>query len=178
MMQKPASQICATHKELITAIVASQQLGQITPDAISQIEQYQNNGWAQLAHTLNSWLNGSEPDLARLDEEDQQIILGIQYALTEPEWLDSLHLEAQTEAAAAIAQMIFAATWGDFDALELLSSMREAAEDAGVEQSAAHAFVAMVEGARDLAQLQHDFPNADADLLAAVLNRLVLSEQE
>lgn len=176
-MQKPASQICATHIELIIAIAESQRAGQFSPAAQAQIEQYQKNGWVQLAHTLNAWMNGAEPDLARLDAEDQQIIQGIMYATEQPDWLDTLGDAAQTEAAESIAQMIFAATWGDFDALELLSSMREAAEDAGVNQSAAHAFVAMVEGERDLHQLQQKFPMAEPSLLNTVLHLLIEKEQ-
>ncbi|OYY55575.1 MAG: hypothetical protein B7Y53_03625 [Halothiobacillus sp. 28-55-5] len=175
-MQKPASQICATHIELITAVADSRRAGEILPAAQTQIEQYQHNGWVQLAHTLTAWMNGAEPDLARLDAEDQHIILGIDYATTQPDWLETLGDEAQTEAAESLAQMIFAATWGDFDALELLSSMREAAEDAGVNQSAAHAFVAMVEGARDIDQLHNKFPMAEQSLLNAVLNQLIEKE--
>ncbi len=175
-MQKPASQICATHIELITAVADSRRAGQFHPTAQTQIEQYQKNGWVQLAHTLTAWMNGAEPDLARLDAEDQQIIFGIDYATTQPDWLETLSDQAQTEAAESIAQMIFAATWGDFDALELLSSMREAAEDAGVNQSAAHAFVAMVEGERDIHQLHQMFPMAEQSLLNAVLHQLIEKE--
>jgi hypothetical protein len=177
-MQKPASQICATHIELITAVADSRRAGHLQPAAQSQIEQYQKNGWVQLAHTLTAWMNGAEPDLARLDTEDQHIIFGIDVATTQPDWLETLSDQAQTEAAESLAQMIFAATWGDFDALELLSSMREAAEDAGVNQSAAHAFVAMVEGERDINRLHAAFPHAEQGLLTAVLHQLVQREQE
>ncbi len=177
-MQKPASQVCAAHSELITAVVASRRAEQPHESAIALIEQYRNDGWVQLAHVLTTWLNGAEPDIARLDAEDQHIVFGIEYATQRPEWLDTLRDEARQEAAQAIAQMIFAATWGDFDALELLSSMREAAEDAGVEQSAAHAFVAMVEGERDLTRLHKKYPNAEGNLLTAVLNQLTQRETE
>ncbi|MGC8697286.1 MAG: hypothetical protein ACP5Q0_02335 [Halothiobacillus sp.] len=177
-MQQPASQICAAHIELITAVADSRRAGHLYPAAQSQIEQYQNTGWVQLAHTLTAWMNGAEPDLARLDAEDQQIILGIEYATTEPNWLETLSDQAQTEAAQSLAQMIYAATWGDYDALELLSSMREAAEDAGVYQSAAHAFVAMVEGERDNEKLHQQYPKAEQSLINAVLNCLIEKEQD
>lgn len=177
-MLKPAMQICAVHQELITQIANSRRTGVLTDSATTLIEKYENDGWVKLAHVLNAWLNGAEPDLALLDEEDQEIIKGIDYATAHPEWIDSVADEAREEAAQGIAQLIFAATWGDQSALELISNMREAASDVGIKKSAAHAFVAIVEGARDANDIESRFTEADPLLIRAVIARLTALEKE
>ena len=177
-MQEPAIQICAVHQELITTVAASRRDDRISQATMEMIEQYRNDGWVKLAHVLNTWLNGAEPDMALLDEEDQEIIKGIEHASEYPDWLDSLADKAREEAALGIAQLIFAATWGDHSALDVLSSMREAAHDAGVEGSAAHAFVAIVEGERDAASLEKKHPQADPLLIRQVIERLEMLESE
>lgn len=177
-MQEPATQICAVHQELIASVAASRQNDTLSEATTALIEQYHNDGWVKLAHVLNTWLNGAEPDMALLDEEDQEIIRGIEHATHHPEWLDSLPEKAREEAAQGIAQLIFAATWGDQSALDVLSNMREAAQDAGVEQSAAHAFVAIVEGERDAKSIEHQYPKADPLLVRLVIERLKILESE
>ena len=177
-MQEPATQICAVHQELITTVAASRRNDEISEATTEIIEQYHNDGWVKLTHVLNTWLNGAEPDMALLDEEDQEIIRGIQHATEYPDWLDSLADKAREEAAQGIAQLIFAATWGDPSALDVLSNMREAAHDAGVERSAAHAFVAIVEGERDATSIEQLYPQADPLLIRLVIERLEKLESE
>lgn len=177
-MQKPATQICAAHQELIATVAASRRNGEISEAASVLIEQYHNDGWVKLAHVLNSWLSGAEPDMALLDGEDREIVRGIEQATEHPEWLGSLADEAREEAAQGIAQLIFAATWGDHSALDLISNMREAAEDAGVEHSAAHAFVAIVEGERDAPSVVSKYTQADPILIQLVMERLEVLESE
>lgn len=177
-MQQPAIQICAAHQELITTVAASRRNGEATEATTGLIEQYHNDGWVKLAHVLNTWLSGAEPDMALLDEEDQEIVRGIQHATEHPEWLDSLASDAREEAAQGIAQLIFAATWGDQSALDVISNMREAAQDAGVERSAAHAFVAIVEGERDASSIERLYPQADPLLIQLVIERLEKLESE
>jgi hypothetical protein len=177
-MQNPAVQICAVHQELITTVAASLRDGVITETTSGLIEQYHNDGWVKLAHVLNAWLNGAEPDTGLLDEEDQEIVKGIEHVTEHPEWLDSLADNAREEAAQGIAQLIFAATWGDPTALDVISNMREAAHDAGVERSAAHAFVAIVEGERDASTIEQHYPQADPLLVRSVIARLEKLESE
>lgn len=177
-MQEPATQICAVHQELIAIVADSRRNNEISEATTGIIKQYHNDGWVKLAHVINTWLNGAEPDMALLDEEDQEIVRGIQHATDTPDWLDSLADKAREEAAQGIAQLIFAATWGDPSALDVLSNMREAAHDAGVERSAAHAFIAIVEGERDVAPLEQKYPQADPLLIRLVIERLEKLESE
>lgn len=177
-MQEPAIQICAVHQELISTMADFRRSDEVSAAATNLIEQYHNDGWIKLAHVLNAWLNGAEPDMALLDEEDQEIIKGIQHATEHPQWLDSLAEKAREEAAQGIAQLIFAATWGDADALDVLSNMREAAHDSGIEHSAAHAFVAIVEGERDASLIERQYTQADPVLIRLVIERLEELEQE
>lgn len=177
-MREPATQICAVHQELIAIVADSRRNDELSDATTGIIQQYHNDGWVKLTHVINTWLNGGEPDMALLDEEDQEIIRGIQYATEYPDWLDSLADKAREEAAQGIAQLIFAATWGDPGALDVLSNMREAADDAGVERSAAHAFVAIVEGERDVAHLEQKYPQADPLLIRLVIERLKKLESE
>lgn len=177
-MHEPAAQICAAHHELITKVADSRRNNEISNEAKEIIEQYHNDGWVKLTHVLNTWISGAEPDMALLDEEDREIVRGIERATDHPEWLDSLAEKAREEAAQGIAQLIFAATWGDDSALEVISSMREAAGDMGIEQSAAHAFVAIVEGERDAPSLQEQYPQADPILIRLVVERLAQLEND
>ncbi len=173
-MNKPSAQICAAHQELITALLHAQS----EPDEPRILHLYAEDGWTALVAALRDWRAGRSPTPDLLDEEDQAILAGLDYARAHPHWLATLADEARDEAAAAIAQMIFSATWGDHDALELLSSMREAAADLGQAGSTAHGLVAMVEGARDLTEITTACPQADVLLLRAVLARLTVLEND
>lgn len=173
-MIKPSAQICAAHHELLSALV----LAHSSPDEPEILSTYAEDGWGLLVAALRAWRAGQPVDLARLDEEDQMIFSGVQYALTHPEWLQTLPGDAREEAASAIAQMIFSATWGDHDALDLLSSMREAAADLGQDGSTAHAFVCIVEGARRVSEITVACPQADIALVVAVIEQLTRLEQD
>ncbi|WP_407276358.1 hypothetical protein [Halothiobacillus sp. DCM-1] len=173
-MIKPSAQICAAHQELIAAMLDA-------PSAAAEpaiLQTYAEDGWRQLVAALRAWRVGQPVDLTLLDEEDQMIFAGVQYAHAHPDWLPALADEARHDAAQSIARMIFSATWGDHDALELLSSMREAAADLGHTGSTAHALVQIVEGARALPDILADNPAADAGLIEAVLDRLIELEAE
>lgn len=142
------------------------------------IAQYREDGWVNLASQLENWLHGAEPATAALDDEDRQIVQGIRQAQTDPDWLSRLTERARTDAAEGIARLIVAATWGDPAALELLSNLREAATEDGIEGSLAHAFVAMVEGERDIAALVARYPKAESTLLSAIVQQVRVQETE
>lgn len=178
MTPSPSSQICAAHEDLIVAVAAALAENRMTESAQALITQYREDGWLSLSHLLDSWLHGAEPATDTLDEEDQHIIQGILLARSDPDWLVTLADQARAQAALGIAKLIIAATWGDQSALDLLSALREAATDAGLPGSAAHAFVAIVEGARELDALRIHYPQADSLLLAAVLQQVVAEEAE
>jgi len=176
-MQELSSQICAAHIELI-AHMANAIDQSNHADVVPLIDRYREDGWTDLSHALSAWLEGKEPQTEGLDDEDTQIIAGIQQALAEPAWLDSLADQARQEAAGSIAALIFAGTWGDHDALEALAHMREAAREAGLKHSAAEAFVDIVEGERDVQKLIDQHTEADPELLRAVMAQFNALEEE
>ncbi len=173
-MIKPSAQICAAHQELILAMLAAR----ASAEEPALMQTYAEDGWHQLVAALRAWRAGQPVDVACLDDEDRMILAGLDYAVAHPRWLDTLADEARDEAAAALAQMIFSATWGDHDALDLLSSMREAATDLGQDGSTAHAFVLIVEGARSASEVTAACPQADVGLVVAVLARLDVLERD
>ncbi|MDA3878540.1 MAG: hypothetical protein PF483_15850 [Halothiobacillus sp.] len=178
MNKTPSSQICVTHQALIAAMVEALG-GNGNEEAARQlITQYREDGWVNLANQLENWLHGAEPSIAALDEEDQQILEGILHTQADPAWLSTLAGQARIEAAEGIAQLIVSATWGDPAALELLSNLREAAMEDRIEGSLAHAFIAMVEGERDIDQLTHRFPGAESALLGTIMQRVCGLEAE
>lgn len=177
-MQELSSQICATHIELIDVMSRALASTEARNEANFLIAQYQEDGWSSLCNALIAWLDGVQPDTGALDEEDAQIIGGIQRAGKDPSWLASLADEAREQAAINIAALIYAGTWGDHDALGALSQMREAAHAAGMKDSAADAFVAIVEGERDLDTLVRDHPQADPALLESVHGHFKTLEAE
>lgn len=170
-MQELSSQICATHIELIEQMAHVLDQRQPVIDVTPLIDRYRTDGWLDLSRCLTTWLEGIAPDTDELDQEDAQIVAGIQRAMAEPAWLASLADQARQEAANGVATLIFAGTWGDHDALEALSHMREATRESGLENSAADAFIAIVEGERELEKLLADHPQADPDFLRAVFER-------
>lgn len=173
-MTKPSAQVCAAHQALIVAMLSAR----ASVEEPALLQTYEQDGWHQLVAALRAWRAGQPVDAARLDDEDRMILAGLDYAEAHPQWLDTLADEARDEAAAAIAQMIFSATWGDHDALDLLSSMREAATDLGQDGSTAHAFVLIVEGARSATEVTTACPQADVGLVVAVLLRLAELEHD
>lgn len=178
MNQNPSSQICATHQALISAMVEALGENADKETARELITKYREDGWLKLANQLENWLHGAEPSTVNLDEEDRAILQGIKHAQTDPAWLSTLTERARIDAAASIARLIVSATWGDSAALELLSNLREAATEDGLEGSLAHAFVAMVEGERDIDRLTQRFPEAESVLLDTILNQVLQQETE
>jgi len=177
-MQELSSQICATHIELIDMMARALANPEARDEADFLIAQYREDGWTDLCNTLTAWLDGTQPNSADLDEEDAQIVGGIQRAGKDPSWLASLADEAREQAAINIAALIYAGTWGDHDALGALSQMREAAHAAGMKDSAADAFVAIVEGERDLDTLVRNHPQADPVLIQSVHGHFQTLEAE
>lgn len=178
MNQSPSNQICVTHQALIAAMAEALGGHGREEDARKHIAKYRNEGWANLANQLENWLHGAEPSIVALDAEDQAIVHGIRCAQTHPDWLPTLTARARIDAAQGIAELIVSATWGDPAALELLSNLREAATEDGIEKSLAHAFIAMVEGERDGARLRQQFPKAESMLLDAILQQVLAREAE
>ena len=177
-MEKVSSQICAAHIELIEQVAGA--IGERHPAEQAQllIARYREDGWIELARALQGWLEGETPDDGSLDHEDSQIVAGISRAAENPQWLADLAERARAEAAQGIANLIYAGTWGDHDALEVLAHMREAARESGIRQSAADAFIAIVEGERDLERLLADHPQADPALIKAVFEQFQVLEAE
>ncbi len=180
-MTHVSSQVAAAHLELIEAM--SHALAPHPSDpaaravALATIERYREDGWQHLADALTTRLaaetaEDGTPDEAQLDEEDRMILAAIQRAAREPQWLEGVVEQAEIEAAEQIAALILAATWGEHEALEALDQMREAAEAAGMPDSTAHAFVAIVEGERDLNTIVANHANAQAGLIERCLAAL------
>ncbi|MFO7582979.1 hypothetical protein [Guyparkeria sp.] len=168
-MTRVSSQIAAAHIDLIRAIAGA--VGeQVDPsEARAAIERYREDGWSALADALEQRLAGQPVDASSLDDEDRVVLDAVENAASNPAWLDAVEAEAEAEAAEQIAALILAATWGEREALAAINEMRETAESAGVAGSTAHAFVAIVEGERDIDCLSRDFPESRRGLVNATL---------
>ena len=181
-MPEVSSQVAAAHLEFIEPISAA--LAEPTPSAalrdaaMFMVAQYRDDGWHGLCDAVEARLAGRDAVLADLDDEDRQILLAIDRAVDEPQWLQRVLAEAQAEAADQVAALILAATWGEREALAALNEMRETAQAAGLHDSTAHAFVAMVEGERRLEALTVKYPNAQRGLIEATLTALTRREQD
>lgn len=175
-MTAVSSQIVATHAELIRAIAGAIRESLPRDAAAEMAARYREDGWNDLADALEARLDGRQPDPAALDDEDRNILEAVERTVNEPRWLEQVEAEAEHEAAEPIAALILAATWGEREALAALTEMRETAEDAGMTGSAAHAFVAIVEGERDLERLVATFPECPRGLAAATLEAIERQE--
>ncbi len=176
-MSDVSSQVAAVHHELIAAVSQALRDPAALPLARASTAHYREKGWNALCAALSARLDGLpvvNPE--GLDDEDLTLLAAVDKAAADPAWLAEAEKQAETEAAEQMAALILAGTWGERDALAALTEMREAADSAGLTGSTAHAFIAMVEGERQLERLQADCPNSQAGLLAATLD--VLSHQE
>ncbi|MFI9652256.1 hypothetical protein [Guyparkeria halopsychrophila] len=180
-MTDVSSQVAAAHLELIesvSAALASPDSTTARTAAMLVIDSYREDGWNDLAAAIKARLSDSKVDESQLDDEDRMILAAIERAAHDPTWLDSVAEQAEVEAAEQIAALILAATWGEREALAALNEMREAARAAGIEGSTAHAFVALVEGERQLEALLEAHPNAQVGLIERTLAALTQREQE
>jgi len=174
-MTAVSSQIVAAHSDLIRTVADALRAGTID-EARAAVGRYREDGWTGLAAALDARLEGNQPAGETLDEEDQAILLAVERSTTDPGWLDGVEAEAEAEAAEPIAALILAATWGEREALAALDEMRDTAEQAGLSGSAAHAFVAIVEGERDLERLVESFPHCPRGLATATLEAVKRQE--
>ena len=181
-MSNVSSQVAAAHLEFIEPIAAA--LPSATPDrarreaAELMIAHYRETGWRELCDAAEARLRGHQVATSDLDEEDRMILAAIERAAEEPEWLGRVAATAEAEAAEQVAALILAATWGERDALAAINEMRETAQAAGMPGSTAHAFVAMVEGERQLDRLMAANPNAQHGLVEATLAALQRRERD
>ncbi|MCL7743840.1 hypothetical protein LV476_02585 [Guyparkeria hydrothermalis] len=179
-MPDVSSQVAAAHLEFIEPI--SSALPARSPTVAQReaaefmIAHYRENGWAGLCDAVDARLANRAFDAASLDDEDRMILETIDRAAVEPGWLDRVVAEAEAEAADQLAALILAATWGEHEALAALDEMRDAAQAAGIPDSTAHAFIAMVEGERRPDALIAAHPSAQSGLLEATLNALTRRE--
>jgi len=171
-----SSQIVAAHSDLIRPVAAAIRASGVIEEARAAVARYREDGWNGLAAALEARLDGAAPDREPLDEEDRAILDAVDRAAEDPAWLDGIEAQAEAEAAEPIAALILAATWGEREALAALDEMRDTAEQAGLPQSAAHAFVAIVEGERDLETLIASFPNCPRGLATATLEAIKRQE--
>jgi len=171
-----SSQIVAAHSDLIRTVAAAIGDSGTKDAARAAVARYREDGWNGLAAALDARLDRGEPGSEALDEEDRAILAAVERTAEDPAWLDGIEAEAEREAAEPIAALILAATWGEREALAALDEMRDTAEQAGLSQSAAHAFVAIVEGERDLETLVASFPHCPRGLATATLE--AISRQE
>lgn len=175
-MSDVSSQVAAAHRELIAAVSHALRDPAALPLARASTAHYREKGWNALCAALSARLDGLPVNPDGLDDEDLTILTAVDKAAADPAWLAEAEKQAESEAAEQMAALILAATWGERDALAALTEMREAADSAGLTGSTAHAFVAMVEGERQLERLQADYPDSQSGLLAATL--AALSHQE
>ncbi|HSH84475.1 MAG TPA: hypothetical protein VK979_04865 [Guyparkeria sp.] len=179
-MSNVSSQVAAAHLEFIepiSACLASKEPSLAQQDAVAvMIATYREEGWSDLCRATVALLAGQATDEAALDDEDRMILAAIEQAAKEPGWLEGAVTEAEAQAAEQIAALILAATWGEREALAALNEMRAAAQAAGLTGSTAHAFIAMVEGERELDALLGAHKNAQTGLIERTL--AALSDQE
>jgi len=175
-MTAVSSQIAAAHTDLIRTVAEAVRQGEPTEPARARVARYREDGWNGLADALEARLDGRKTDSAALDDEDRGILEAVERTAGDPAWLDAIEAEAENEAAEQIAALILAATWGEREALAALNEMRDTAEQAGLSHSAAHAFVAIVEGERDPDRLVETFPHCPRGLAAATLEAVARQE--
>ena len=181
-MPDVSSQVAAAHLDFIepisAALPASDADNARRDAAAFMIAHYRDNGWDRLCDAAEARLEGRPVDPTGLDDEDRMILEAIERAANDPAWLERVVGEAEAQAAEQLAALILAATWGENEALAALDEMRDTAQAAGLRDSTAHAFIAMVEGERQLDRLLASHPNAQDGLIEATLAALSRRERE
>lgn len=169
--------LLATHAELIRLAIAVRQDRDLAPALFEVLHNLEEDGWTNLVRGMIDFLEGRELDLARFDAEDRAILAAMQRGLAEPDFLAELEQAGQTLAAGPLAALVYAATQGESEALESLTTLRAAA-DTEAARASTQALVRMIEGERDPHALSQGLPEAQARLIQAVLSELVGLEKD
>ncbi|MEF3193648.1 MAG: hypothetical protein K6346_05510 [Halothiobacillaceae bacterium] len=169
-------QIAHIYAELLIRLaVALRQDPDLAPALFELFREMEEAGWNALVKAIIDFVNGEAVDLAALDEEDRAILTAMQRGLEDKAWLAELEQDAATQAAPALAALIYAATLGEREALETIAALREAT-DTPAASATTEALIAIVEGTRAADELTANLPEEQARLVRAVLGELARLE--
>ncbi len=168
-------QIATTHAELIRLAIAVREDSDLAPTLFELLHEMEEGGWTGLVKAMIDFVNGQDVDSSALDEEDHAILTAMQRGLEDKAWLAELEHDAATQAAPALAALIYAATQGEREALEALAGLRDAA-DTPTAVRTSEALIAIVEGSRKADALSARLPEEQARLIRAILDELATLE--
>lgn len=175
-------QIIQSHAGVIVQVVQTVQNPTLTPQLEEVLTLSEKNGWGDVVVAIRKILKGSrEPSLVMgLDEEDSVIITAILNGIQNPATLPDPNQKADASMAApGIAHMIYEASKGSPQALEIISQMAEQMSGAGGDMKNLGGIIRkLINGERERKELNKGMGTQGRQLVDSILEELSkLSEQ-
>jgi len=175
-------QIIQSHAGVIVQVVQTIQNPTLMPQLEEVLTLSEKNGWGDVVVAIRKIISGSrDPSLMiGLDEEDSTIVEAILMGIQNPSTLPDPNLKADaTMAAPGIAHMVFEASKGSPQALEIVSQMAEQMNGAGGDMKNLGGIIRkLIAGERERKELNKGMGVQGRQLVDTILEELSkLSEQ-
>jgi hypothetical protein len=169
-------QIIQSHAGVIVQVVQSI----ATPQLLSQTEEIlkvsEQNGWNELVAVIRRIIKGERDEslLQGLDEEDSTIAAAILLGIQNPSTLPDANKPADASMAApGLAHMVYQASTGHVEALQIISQMAEQMSQAGGDMRNLGGIIRkMINGERDATVLAKGMGTQGRQLVDSILEEL------
>ncbi|MBL7002694.1 MAG: hypothetical protein ISR69_01535 [Gammaproteobacteria bacterium] len=169
-------QIIQAHAGVIVQVVQTVQNPAIMPQMEEVLSVSEKNGWGEVVVAIRKILAGSrEPSLMQgLDEEDSTIVEAILMGIQNPQTLPDPNQKPDASLAApGIAHMVFEASKGNVQALEIVSNMAEQMSHAGGDMKNLSAIIKkLIDGERERKVLIKGMGTQGKQLVDKILEEL------
>jgi len=169
-------QIIQSHAGVIVQVVQSIANPQLMPQTEEILKVSEKNGWNDLVAIIRRIIRGERDEslLAGLDEEDQTIATAILMGIQNPATLPDPNKAADASMAApGIAHMVYQASTGNAEALQIISQMAEQMSQAGGDMRNLGGIIRkMINGERDPKVLSKGMGTQGRQLVDSILEEL------
>jgi len=169
-------QIIQSHAGVIVQVVQSIANPQLMPQTEEILKVSEKNGWNDLVAIIRRIIRGERDEslLAGLDEEDQTIATAILMGIQNPATLPDPNKAADASMAApGIAHMVYQASTGNAEALQIISQMAEQMSQAGGDMRNLGGIIRkMINGERDPKVLAKGMGTQGRQLVDSILEEL------
>jgi len=169
-------QIIQSHAGVIVQVVQSIANPQLMPQTEEILKVSEKNGWNDLVAIIRRIIKGERDEslLAGLDEEDQTIAAAILMGIQNPATLPDPNKAAEASMAApGIAHMVYQASTGNAEALQIISQMAEQMSQAGGDMRNLGGIIRkMINGERDPKVLSKGMGTQGRQLVDSILEEL------
>jgi hypothetical protein len=177
--QLPAKQqqIIQSHAAMIVLIAQATQNPNLRPQLKTVLDSTEKNGWIALGKAIRAIMAGERSTrslLAPLDEEDRIIIMAVLQGIQNPNSLPNPNQKSDaSDAAPAIAQIVYMAAQGDAQSKIMLGGMADQMRKAGGDMARLSSIMKrLIDGERDMKLLSRGMGEDGKTLVLSILEKL------